>query len=346
MANIILKDIGENKVQVIKTLREVTGLGLKESKDIVDGVENGNEYTIVDIQETDIQEIIQKFTQIGADATADEDREHRLTEDTNRSDSAMTCNKCGAKLKDGAKFCSSCGAAVEAGNVIEEKVQEFPEKELEDLSKKKEPNKVEKAFNAFIEWHERCLKKSKIGGSILIIAEVGLVLWLLFKTWEILLVILFIAVIVLPFIMKRTFNDEDRQNSKELIMEIAKLVAGVIIILIIAFNWTSISSIWRPGAVVRDSYFTSYSDEITIGEAFENAFTDCKWSKYSYNGNKYVRFAGTFIDDDGGTAYHQVDFLIIGDSAAIDSWRINGIDASWAETIMLVAIYEKNGVSW
>ncbi len=345
MANIILKNIGDNKVQVIKTLREVTGLGLKESKDIVDGVENGNEYTIVDIQETDIQEIIQKFAQIGAVVTADKDREHSLTEDINRLDSAMTCNKCGAKLKNGAKFCSSCGAAVEAGNVIEEGVQEFPEKELEDLSTEQEPNKGEKAFNAFIEWHERCLKKSKILGSILIIAEVGLVLWLLFKTWKILLVILFIAVIVLPFIMKRTFSDADRQNSKELIMGIVKLVAGVIIILIIIFNWTSISSIWRPGAVVRDSYFINYSDEITIGEAFENVFTDCKWSKYSYNGNKYVRFDGTLIDDDGGTAYYQVDFLVIGDSATIDSWRINGIDASWAEALMLAAIYEKNGVS-
>ena len=31
-----LKDIGANKINVIKTVREVTGLGLKESKDLVD----------------------------------------------------------------------------------------------------------------------------------------------------------------------------------------------------------------------------------------------------------------------------------------------------------------------
>jgi large subunit ribosomal protein L7/L12 len=34
--NVTLKDIGANKIQVIKTVREVTGLGLKESKDLVE----------------------------------------------------------------------------------------------------------------------------------------------------------------------------------------------------------------------------------------------------------------------------------------------------------------------
>lgn len=34
--NVVLKDGGGQKIQVIKVLREATGLGLKESKDIVD----------------------------------------------------------------------------------------------------------------------------------------------------------------------------------------------------------------------------------------------------------------------------------------------------------------------
>ena len=33
---VILKDIGANKINVIKTVREVSGLGLKESKDLVE----------------------------------------------------------------------------------------------------------------------------------------------------------------------------------------------------------------------------------------------------------------------------------------------------------------------
>ncbi len=35
--NVILKDAGANKINTIKTVREVTSLGLKEAKDLVDG---------------------------------------------------------------------------------------------------------------------------------------------------------------------------------------------------------------------------------------------------------------------------------------------------------------------
>jgi len=35
--SVILKEAGAKKIQVIKVVREVTGLGLKEAKDLVDG---------------------------------------------------------------------------------------------------------------------------------------------------------------------------------------------------------------------------------------------------------------------------------------------------------------------
>ncbi|MCS7173392.1 MAG: 50S ribosomal protein L7/L12 [Armatimonadetes bacterium] len=35
--DVILKSAGANKIQVIKVVRELTGLGLKEAKDLVDG---------------------------------------------------------------------------------------------------------------------------------------------------------------------------------------------------------------------------------------------------------------------------------------------------------------------
>ena len=35
--NVVLKDVGANKIQVIKVVRDATGLGLKEAKDLVDG---------------------------------------------------------------------------------------------------------------------------------------------------------------------------------------------------------------------------------------------------------------------------------------------------------------------
>ena len=36
-SNIELTEVGPNKVKVIKVVREITGLGLKEAKDAVDG---------------------------------------------------------------------------------------------------------------------------------------------------------------------------------------------------------------------------------------------------------------------------------------------------------------------
>ena len=36
--DVILKEVGGKKIQVIKVVRELTGLGLKEAKDLVEGV--------------------------------------------------------------------------------------------------------------------------------------------------------------------------------------------------------------------------------------------------------------------------------------------------------------------
>lgn len=36
--DVILTDFGDKKIQVIKVIREITGLGLKEAKDLVEGV--------------------------------------------------------------------------------------------------------------------------------------------------------------------------------------------------------------------------------------------------------------------------------------------------------------------
>ncbi len=37
---VVLKEAGAKKIQVIKVVREITGLGLKEAKDLVDGAPN------------------------------------------------------------------------------------------------------------------------------------------------------------------------------------------------------------------------------------------------------------------------------------------------------------------
>lgn len=66
MTNIVLKSVGKNKVAIIKIVREATGLGLKEAKEIVDSVEGGSEYTITDIPEEMAQGIIDNLLNAGA----------------------------------------------------------------------------------------------------------------------------------------------------------------------------------------------------------------------------------------------------------------------------------------
>ena len=61
----ILSDAGSNKIQVIKVVREITGLGLKEAKDLVDGapkpVKEG-------VSKADAEAMVKKLTDAGAKA--------------------------------------------------------------------------------------------------------------------------------------------------------------------------------------------------------------------------------------------------------------------------------------
>ena len=326
--DVTLTDVGPNKVKVIKIVREVAYLGLEEAKDIVDRVAAGNEYTITGIQGTDAQTMKERFTQIGAVVEIE----------IAANDEAIV----------GIEDTVSDGAVVEIENTINDEEAGSPEGS--DLSKsEKAINNILKKFGdflgTFIEWHEKFYKKNKALTISLIIAEVALAIFLLYKSWEVLVCILIIAAIVFPFIMKHDFTDKDRQNSKEIITGFGKLAVFVIIALVIIINWNSISNIWKPGAVVRNAYFPTFSEEITIGEAFENVFTDCKWSKYTYNGNEYVSFTGKFKEDGGTIATYQFDFLVRGDSATIDSIYCEGMDVSWMEAVLLTSIYNRNGVS-
>ncbi len=60
---VVLAGVGEKKIQVIKEVRAITGLGLKEAKDLVDGapkpVKEG-------ISKTEAEEIKKKLTDAGA----------------------------------------------------------------------------------------------------------------------------------------------------------------------------------------------------------------------------------------------------------------------------------------
>ena len=61
--NVILKDVGANKIQVIKVVRDATGLGLKEAKDIVDGAPKAIKENVAKEEAEDLKA---KFEAVGA----------------------------------------------------------------------------------------------------------------------------------------------------------------------------------------------------------------------------------------------------------------------------------------
>lgn len=63
--DVILKAAGGNKIAVIKVVREATGLGLKEAKDLVDGAPKPIKEKVA---KADAEAIVKKLTEAGAEA--------------------------------------------------------------------------------------------------------------------------------------------------------------------------------------------------------------------------------------------------------------------------------------
>ena len=61
--NVVLKEAGDQKIKVIKVVRDATGLGLKEAKELVDGARK----TVKEnVSKDEAEELKAKFTEVGA----------------------------------------------------------------------------------------------------------------------------------------------------------------------------------------------------------------------------------------------------------------------------------------
>jgi large subunit ribosomal protein L7/L12 len=61
--NVVLKEAGANKINVIKAVREVTTLGLKEAKDLVEAAPTNVKEGI---GKADAEEVVKKLREAGA----------------------------------------------------------------------------------------------------------------------------------------------------------------------------------------------------------------------------------------------------------------------------------------
>jgi large subunit ribosomal protein L7/L12 len=65
--NVELKDVGTQKIEVIKVVRDVTAKGLKESKDLVDAAAAGTAQLVKEgVKKEEADEIAKKFAAAGA----------------------------------------------------------------------------------------------------------------------------------------------------------------------------------------------------------------------------------------------------------------------------------------
>ncbi|MCD6270483.1 50S ribosomal protein L7/L12 [bacterium] len=64
--NIELKEVGAKKIEVIKVIRDLTGKGLKESKDLVDAAEKEPQVVRENVKKDEAKEIQKKLEEAGA----------------------------------------------------------------------------------------------------------------------------------------------------------------------------------------------------------------------------------------------------------------------------------------
>ena len=64
--NIELTTVGEKKIEVIKAVRDITGLGLKESKDLVDAAAAAPQMVKENVKKEEAEEIKKQFDAAGA----------------------------------------------------------------------------------------------------------------------------------------------------------------------------------------------------------------------------------------------------------------------------------------
>lgn len=207
----------------------------------------------------------------------------------------------------------------------------------------------ESKVSGFKAWWQELTGLKKVLIIIGAVAAVILVLALLgstlFKAGLILIgLVLAIGFIVAIF----TGSKEEKSVARRAIMGIVSIVVEIAIFggIIFAFNSGTLDEgiildIIKPGYNVRTAYLSKYSEHVTIEEAFDNYFSNGKWSTYKSEGYKYVVFTGScmFADE---PADARIVFKITGERFSADSLEINGVDmGALMLASMLNDIYEE-----
>ena len=104
--NLILIDCGDNKVGVIKVIRDITGLGLVEAKNIVD---NTPKCVLPNLSYEKYLEYEKKLIGAGADVKFKKFEQNIPTNSNEKNTTLKNCPICGNMISKVAQNCPHCG---------------------------------------------------------------------------------------------------------------------------------------------------------------------------------------------------------------------------------------------
>lgn len=104
---------------------------------------------------------------------------------------------------------------------------------------------------------------------------------------------------------------------------------------------------------LKDSTLPSYSEDVTIGEAFENYFSEPSWSSYETDDSDVVVFNGYFDEESGDRIKITIEMTMNDDSLKWEEvvlYNTNSGDTTYLNDLelegLLNAIYENGTFSW
>ena len=106
----------------------------------------------------------------------------------------------------------------------------------------------------------------------------------------------------------------------------AALTIGIALAITI-YSTNSLVEVYSSHNTISQSYFTDYSSNVTIGDAFDKFFPDGEWKDYKDGIQEYVDFRGT-ADYNEVTSTVVFTFWLSKDSFQIDSVKVDNREIS------------------